>query len=160
MALQEKNKTSWDEYFMHLAEETSTRSKDQFTKVGCCIVKDKRVLSLGYNGPPRNFPDDTVPNGRDTNLPLREQKNSYMCHAELNAILNYLGNLSDLKNSSVYVTVSPCHECAKAMAQIGVKSIIYKTRYHREDFCEMSKIITDACNIDCNSLDDILKDLE
>ena len=80
---------SWDEYFMHLAEESALRSKDPNTKVGACIVKDNRVLSLGYNGAPRGFDDDLVPLGRGSNLPLAQRKNTFMCHAELNSILNY-----------------------------------------------------------------------
>ena len=141
------NRLSWDEYFMKLAEESAMRSKDPSTKVGACIVKDNRVLSLGYNGAPMLFDDDLVPMGRDSSLPLKDQKNAYMCHAELNAILNYRGSLSELKNSYIYVTVFPCHECAKALAQLQIKEIIYKEEYHKKDIVDVSKFILTKCGI-------------
>lgn len=138
---------SWDEYFMHLAEETALRSKDPNTKVGACFVKDKRVLSLGYNGAPRNFPDNLVPSSSDSSLPLKHNKNTYMVHAELNAILNFRGNLSELEGSTLYVTVSPCYECAKMLSQLKVKEIIFKCEYHRNEHIQISKFIFDTCGI-------------
>lgn len=148
------SRPTWDEYFMHLAEESASRSKDPNTKVGACVVKDLTVLSLGYNGAPRLFPDKLVPLGRDSTLPLRLQKNTFMCHAELNAILNYKGNLSEFANSTIYVTVFPCHECAKALAQIGVKEIVYKDEYHRKEIFETAKYILDTCGINYRKLED------
>lgn len=142
---------SWDSYFMHLAEESATRSKDPSTKVGACIVKDKRVLSLGYNGAPRKFPDELVPftNSND----LMSSKNAYMCHAELNAILNYRGSLSELENSSIYCTLTPCHECMKALIQIGVKKIVYKNTYHNSSTVELSRYMADKCGIEMRGLE-------
>ena len=139
---------SWDDYFMHLAEESSLRSKDPSTKVGACLVKDKRVLSLGYNGAPRSFPDDLVPQTSYENDNILNQKNTFMCHAELNAILNYRGSLSELEGSTLYVTIYPCHECAKALAQIGIKEIIYKDIYHRTNMYNASKYILSKCGIE------------
>jgi len=143
---------SWDEYFMHLAEESALRSKDPNTKVGACIVKDNRVLSLGYNGAPRGFDDDLVPLGRGSNLPLAQQKNTFMCHAELNAILNYRGSLSDFEGASIYITLSPCHDCAKAIAQLKIKEVIYKEEYHKKEIVDISKFIFKQCKINYRQL--------
>ena len=145
------NHESWDTYFMHLAEESARRSKDPNTKVGACIVKDKRVLSLGYNGAPRLFPDEIVPRSSDSKS-LLSNKNAYMCHAELNAILNYRGSLSDLEQATIYCTVSPCHECMKALAQVGIGEVVYKEIYHRDDIVEVSNLIARKCNIKLRSI--------
>jgi len=142
-----ENRTSWEDYFMHLAEESALRSKDPHTKVGACIVKDKRILSLGYNGAPRNFPDEKVP--KDNSDILYESKNAYMCHAELNAILNYRGSLSELEGATVYVTHSPCHDCMKALVQLGIKEVVYKTLFHTSDSTKVSMYIAKQCGVIC-----------
>lgn len=149
---------SWDEYFMSLAEESALRSKDPSTKVGACIVKDKRIMSLGYNGAPRLFPDELVPTEQNEMDNILHQKNTFMCHAELNAILNYRGSLSELEGSSIYVTIFPCHECAKALAQLGIKEIIYKEDYHRTKILSASKYILEKCGIQFRRLEYDYKD--
>lgn len=118
---------SWDEYFMGIAILSSKRSKDPSTKVGACIVSsDKKVLSLGYNGMPVGVDDNLIPWGREGEE--LETKYPYVCHAELNAILNSNHNL---KGSKVYVTLFPCNECAKAIIQAGIKEVIYLSdKYH------------------------------
>ena len=149
-----KERCSWDEYFMHLAEESAERSKDPSTKVGACLVKNKRVLSLGYNGAPRRFPDSEVPATSYEMDNIIHQKNTFMVHAELNAILNYGGNLGDLEGASIYVTIFPCHECAKILAQLGIKEIIYRNDYHRAKILFASKYILDKCGIPFRKLGD------
>lgn len=129
--------TKRDIYFMDLAELTAKRSKDPRTKVGACISNNKKVLSLGWNGGPRNIDDDLIPyDCNDKSKPLREQKYPYIVHAEINAILNYSGPLSDLEGSSVYVNVFPCVECAKNLIQVGVKEIYYKKDYVDSDMAK------------------------
>lgn len=124
---------SWEEYFMSIALLSSMRSKDNNTKVGACIVSDEhKVLSLGYNGMPIGVDDKEIPwaGGKD-NLPFLETKYPYVCHAELNAILNSNHNL---KGSTVYVTLFPCNECTKAIIQSGIKKIVYLSdKYHNTD---------------------------
>ena len=112
----------WDEYFMGIALLSAGRSKDPNTSVGACIVsQDNRILSVGYNGMPRGCSDDEYPWERvGENL---ETKYFYVCHAELNAILNYTG--SDIKGAKVYTTLFPCNECTKALIQSGVSEVIY-----------------------------------
>ena len=139
----------WHEYFMKIAENTAELSRDPRTKVGAVLVKDKKILSTGYNGPPRNFYDGLVPfNNFNYDSELSEQKNSYMIHAEVNAILNYEGFLPNLKDSTLYVTVSPCHECAKFLSQVGIKKIIYLEDYHKSDTCNFAKQILKVCGVE------------
>lgn len=99
---------SWDEYFMGIAMLSAMRSKDPNSQVGACIVRDNKILSLGYNGMPIGCDDDIMPWGREGNE--LETKYMYVCHSELNAILN-AGK--DLHGSTMYVTLFPCNECAK-----------------------------------------------
>ena len=113
---------SWDEYFMGIALLSAKRSKDPNTGVGACIVdKDNRILSLGYNGMPFGCSDDEYPWAREGE-PL-DTKYLYVCHAELNAILNYNGG--SLRGARVYVTLFPYNECTKAIIQKGISEIIY-----------------------------------
>ncbi len=114
---------SWDEYFMGVALLSSMRSKDPNTQVGCCIVSpDNRILSMGYNGFPSGCSDDDFPWEREGEDPL-EVKYFYSTHSELNAILNYKG--TSLTGATMYVTLFPCNECAKAIIQCGITEVIY-----------------------------------
>ena len=123
--MKRENYLSWDEYFMAITELSAMRSKDPSTQVGACIVSDdNRILSIGYNGAPNGFNDDEFPWGRDgENL---NTKYPYVCHAEMNAILNYRGSRKDLEGSKIYVDLFPCNECAKMIIQSGIKEVIYK----------------------------------
>ena len=113
---------SWDEYFMGVAMLSGMRSKDPNTKVGACIVSDDhKILSMGYNGFPKGCSDDEFPWCREGD-PL-ENKYFYTTHSELNAILNYRGG--SLEGATLYVSLFPCNECAKAIIQAGIKEIIY-----------------------------------
>lgn len=137
----------WPKYFMTVAEESSKLSKDNHTKVGAVIVNNKRIKSTGYNGAPQSFPDELVPENNDGET-LIEKKNTYMCHAELNAILNYDGQISDLNGSDLYVTVSPCSRCACMIAQVGIKRVIYKEKYHRSEETTAAEYILNKCGVE------------
>lgn len=114
---------SWDEYFMGISLLSCCRSKDPNTQVGACIVNsENRIMSVGYNGFPKGCSDDEYPwerSGDDQN----ETKYPFVCHAELNAILNAGGN--SLKGCKIYVALFPCNECAKAIIQSGINEVIY-----------------------------------
>lgn len=141
-------------YYMSLAKTAAGQSKDPTTKVGSCIVKDGKVLSLGWNGPPRAIDDSLVPfDCRDTTKPLKEQKYPYIVHAEMNAVLNYGGSLLDLVDSTLYVTVSPCHDCAKMLCQLKIKEVVYLDEYQRTDMWEMSKYLFDCCGVKYRKLE-------
>ena len=117
-----KDYISWDEYFMGIAILSGKRSKDPSTQVGACIVdKDNRILSIGYNGLPRGLSDDEI--SWKTEGDISEIRDPYMCHAELNAILNFRG--TTLEGSTIYVDLFPCYECTKAIIQSGIKQIVY-----------------------------------
>ena len=112
----------WDDYFMGVSLLAADRSKDPSTQVGACIVSDdNRILSTGYNGFPQGCSDDDFPWNRDERL--GETKYNFVVHAELNAILNAGGK--SLVGSRIFVSLFPCHECAKAIIQSGVKEVVY-----------------------------------
>lgn len=113
---------SWDEYFMGVAQLAGMRSKDPNSQVGACIVsQDNKILSIGYNGFPNGCSDEEFPWAREGND--LETKYFYVTHGELNAILNYRGG--SLEGSKLYVTMFPCNECAKAIIQAGIRTLVY-----------------------------------
>ncbi len=136
---------SWDEYFMGVALLSGMRSKDPNSQVGACIVSpDNKILSMGYNGFPTGCSDDDFPWAREGE-PL-ENKYFYVTHAELNAILNYRGG--SLEGARLYVTLFPCNECAKAIIQSGIKSIVYDSdKYAALPSIIASKRMLDAAGV-------------
>lgn len=113
----------WDEYFMGIALLSAERSKDPNTSVGACIVsQDNKILSVGYNGMPRGCSDNEYPWTREADTDL-DTKYLYVCHAELNAILNYTG--TNMLHAKIYTTLFPCNECTKALIQAGISEVIY-----------------------------------
>lgn len=128
---------SWDEYFMGIALLSSMRSKDPSTQVGACIVNsENRILSMGYNGMPRCCSDDEFPWDKNEN-PL-DSKYLYVCHAELNAILNCASG--NVRGCTVYTTLFPCNECAKAIIQSGIAEVVYMSdKYSDSDSVLASK---------------------
>uniref|UniRef100_A0A0X3Q9A8 dCMP deaminase n=1 Tax=Schistocephalus solidus TaxID=70667 RepID=A0A0X3Q9A8_SCHSO len=114
---------SWDEYFMSLAFLSAMRSKDPITQVGVCIINsEKKIVAVGYNGMPVGLSDDEMPWTKGLDDPL-QNKHLYVCHAELNAVLNK--NSADVKNCTLYSTLFPCNECAKVIIQCGIKEVVY-----------------------------------
>ena len=141
----EKKITERDKYFISLAELTASRSKDPHTTVGACIANNKKVLSLGWNGGPRNIDDKLIPyDCNDKTKPLKEQKYPYIVHAEINSILNYGGPISDLEGASLYVNVFPCVDCAKNIIQVGIKEVYYERDYTDSD---MAKFLFDLAGV-------------
>lgn len=136
---------SWDEYFMGVAKLSGMRSKDPNTQVGACIVSDDhKILSMGYNGFPKGCSDDEFPWAREGD-PL-ENKYFYTTHSELNAILNYRGG--SLEGSTLYVSLFPCNECAKAIIQAGIKTIIYdEDKYKNTPGVIASKRMLDSAGV-------------
>ncbi|XP_022595740.1 deoxycytidylate deaminase-like [Seriola dumerili] len=117
-----------EDYFMAVAGLSAQRSKDPSTQVGACIVnQENKIVGIGYNG---------MPNGCDGKLPWArvaddrlETKYPYVCHAELNAIMNK--NSADVKGCTMYVALFPCNECAKLIIQAGFKEVVYLSdKYH------------------------------
>ena len=134
---------NWDEYFIGVAKLSARRSKDPNTQVGACIVsEDNKILSMGYNGFPRGCSDEDFPWGTDP----YNAKYLYSTHSELNAILNYRGG--SLEGSKIYVTLFPCNECAKAIIQAGIKTIIYEEdKYASSPSVRASKRMLNAAGV-------------
>ncbi|XP_050733934.1 uncharacterized protein LOC127007248 isoform X1 [Eriocheir sinensis] len=128
----EKKRTDylpWDDYFMAVAFLSGMRSKDPCTQVGACIVNaDKKIVGVGYNGMPNGCSDDELPWGKKASDPL-DNKYMYVCHAEMNAIMN--NNSPNLADCSIYVALFPCNECAKLIIQAGIKKVLYFSDKHR-----------------------------
>ena len=137
------NYISWDEYFMGVALLAAQRSKDPNTQVGACIVsQDNIILSTGYNGLPNGCSDDEFPWERQG----EETKYPYVVHAELNAILNYRGG--SLEGAKLYVSLFPCNECAKAIIQAGIKTVVYDCdKYEHTPSVIASKRMLDAAGV-------------
>ncbi|MBK8611045.1 MAG: dCMP deaminase family protein [Chitinophagaceae bacterium] len=135
---------SWDEYFMGVALLSALRSKDPSTQVGACIVNDKnKIVGAGYNGLPRGCDDDEFPWSKQGEF--LDTKYPYVCHAELNAILNNIG--MDLKGCKIYTALFPCNECTKAIIQAGITEVIYLSdKYQGSQTAIASKLMLDkAC---------------
>ncbi len=141
---------SWDEYFMGVAALSAKRSKDPNTQVGACIVNGvNKIMTVGYNGFPLGCDDDVFPWER-TGGEL-ETKYPYVCHAELNAILNSKG--ADLGGCRIYVTLFPCNECAKAIIQSGIKEVVYISDKYADSISTIaSKKMFDAAGVKLRKL--------
>lgn len=136
---------NWDEYFMGVAYLSGMRSKDPNTQVGACIVSDdNKILSMGYNGFPCGCSDDDFPWEREGDT--LETKYPFVTHSELNAILNYRGG--SLEGTKLYVSLFPCNECAKAIIQAGIRTVVYDSdKYAGTDSNIAAKKMFDAAGV-------------
>ena len=140
---------SWNEYFMGLAHLSALRSKDPNTQVGACIVdQDKKVVSIGYNGMPRGCNDEDFPWEREGGF--LDTKYAYVVHAELNAILN---SPRPVTGCTLYVSLFPCNECAKAIIQSGIRKIVYESdKYDGADNNVASKKMLKEAGVELQQL--------
>lgn len=136
---------SWDEYFMGVALLSAKRSKDPNTQVGACIVNEKnKIVGAGYNGLPIGCDDNEFPWSKEGDF--LDTKYPYVCHAELNAILNNIG--MDLKGCKIYTALFPCNECTKAIIQAGIKEVVYLSdKYDGTDPSKASKLMLEKAGI-------------
>jgi dCMP deaminase len=141
-----KDYLEWEEYFMGIAFLAAQRSKDPATQVGACIVDDdKKIVAIGYNGLPISCSDDTFPWSKNSDDPLKN-KYMYVCHAEVNAILNK--NSIDVKGCTLYVALFPCNECSKIIIQSRIKEVVFCSDKHAEKpHTVASKRLLDAAGI-------------
>jgi len=135
------NYLSWDEYFMSVALLSAQRSKDPSTQVGACVANaDNKIVGVGYNGFPWGCSDDALPWAREGKY--LDTKYPFVCHAELNAVLN--STAPDLKGCKIYVGLFPCNECTKVIIQAGIEEIIYLSdKYADSDSVRASKLMLD-----------------
>ncbi|MGE5521773.1 MAG: deoxycytidylate deaminase [Candidatus Dadabacteria bacterium] len=136
---------SWDEYFMGVALLSGRRSKDPNTQVGACIVNPQnKIVGAGYNGLPLGCSDENFPWEKTGGF--LETKYPYVCHAELNAILNNIG--MDLTGCRIYTALFPCNECSKAIIQSGIREVIYLSdKYDGSDVSIASKKMLDTSGV-------------
>ena len=141
---------SWDEYFMGVALLSAHRSKDPNTQVGACIVNDKnKIVGAGYNGMPMGCDDDDFPWEKEG--AFLQTKYPYICHAELNAILNNIG--MDLKGCKIYTALFPCNECTKAIIQSGITEVIYLSdKYENTDAAKASRLMLNKAGVLCRKV--------
>lgn len=130
---------------MGVALLSAKRSKDPSTQVGACIVSEKnKIVGAGYNGLPMGCDDDDFPWEKQGEF--LDTKYPYICHAELNAILNNIG--MDLKGCKIYTALFPCNECSKAIIQSGIVEVIYLSdKYEGTDIFKASKIMLDKAAV-------------
>ena len=143
---------SKENYYLDIAETVLERATCLRRVYGAIIVKNDEIISTGYNGAPRgraNCVDMGYCSREAMNVPRGERYE--LCrsvHAEANAVLNYRGSLKDLEGSTVYVTLFPCHDCAKILAQVGVGEVVYlDNKYADTDDGRISRRILDSCGI-------------
>jgi dCMP deaminase len=148
--LKRQDYISWDEYFMGVALLSAQRSKDPNTQVGACIVgKDNKIIGVGYNGFPTGCSDDDLPWDRDGSF--LNTKYPYICHAELNAILNSISR--NLKGATIYVALFPCNECAKAIIQAGITEVVYLAdKYENTDAVKAARIMFEQAGVKCRKI--------
>jgi len=140
-----KDYLTWDEYFMGVALLSGRRSKDPNTQVGACIVNtQQKIVGAGYNGLPIGCSDEDFPWEKQGDF--LNTKYPYVCHAELNAILNNIG--MNLSGCRIYTALFPCNECAKAIIQSGIKEVIFLSdKYDGTDVSIASKKMLDTAGI-------------
>merc|ERR1712232_1122010 len=119
---------------------------DPSTQVGACIVdKENKIVGIGYNGFPLGCSDDQLPWARKADCEL-DTKYPYVCHAEMNAILNK--NASSLHGCRIYVALFPCNECAKLIIQSGINEVVYKSdKYKHTTSMQASRRLFGMANV-------------
>ncbi len=149
---------SWDEYFMGVALLSGRRSKDPHTQVGACIVNNQnKIVGAGYNGLPIGCSDEDFP--WEKQREFLNTKYPYVCHAELNAILNNIG--MDLSGCRIYTALFPCNECSKAIIQSGIKEVIYLSdKYDGTDVSLASKRMLDTAGVSYRKVEVKRKNIE
>lgn len=126
-----------DKRYLRMAEIWAENSYCERRKVGALIVKDKSIISDGYNGTPSGF--ENVCEDEDG---LTKQ---YVLHAEANAITKVASSTNDCTGSTLYVTASPCIECAKLIIQAGIKRVVYGDIYRLRDGIDLLERAGIAC---------------
>lgn len=129
-----KERVSWETYFMNIAKEVSTRSTCDRKHVGAVIVRDRTLLSTGYNGSIKG-----LPHCNDAGCEMVDGHCIRTSHAEANAIVQAAKNGVKIDDSEIYVTASPCYNCFKLIANSGIKVIFYNELYRDEQIKDRAK---------------------
>jgi len=129
-------RANWEEYFMNIAKEVATRSTCDRKHIGALIVRDKTILSTGYNGSIRG-----MPHCDEAGHMMENDHCVATIHAEANAILQSAKNGIMIDKAEVYITASPCWPCFKMLANAGIKKIYYGEFYRDERIFDVAKKI-------------------
>ena len=129
-----RQRISWKNYFMNIAREVATRSTCSRKHVGAVIVRDKTILSTGYNGSIKG-----LPHCDDAGCEMVDGHCVRTSHAEANAIVQAAKNGVGIDQSKIYVTASPCYDCFKLIANAGIKTIYYEEFYRDQRIIDRSK---------------------
>lgn len=142
---------------MGIALLSGCRSKDPGTQVGACIVNQQhKIVGTGYNGLPIGCNDDEFPWDKQGNF--LDTKYPYVCHAELNAILNNIG--MNLQGCTIYTALFPCNECAKAIIQAGITEVVYLSdKYNGQDSAIASRRMLETSGVACRKVITSLEEL-
>ena len=132
--MENKDRLSWEEYFMNIATEVSSRSTCDRKHVGAVIVREKTILSTGYNGSIKG-----LPHCDNSGHEMVDGHCVRTTHAEANSIVQAAKNGVSINNSEIFVTASPCYNCFKLIANSGIKKIYYKELYRDERILERAK---------------------
>jgi dCMP deaminase len=130
---------SWDSYFMDIAKLVATRATCPRRQVGALIVRDKQIVSTGYNGAPRGLPH-CPPGGPENDWPLGCMRAGHCIrslHAEQNALLQAAKIGVACEGATMYVTDQPCNSCAKMIINAGIERVIYEGDYPDEFSLEL-----------------------
>ncbi len=137
-----EERISWDRYFMMIAEDVSTRATCIRRRVGAVIVKNKRILSTGYNGPPSGISHCDSEKCLRTKFNVPSGERHELCrglHAEQNAIIQAAQYGVSISDAQIYVTHQPCSICTKMLINSGIKKFTYRSPYDDELAAEMVK---------------------
>ena len=137
----------FDSKYIKMAEIWATNSYARRNKVGALLVKDGQIISDGYNGTPKGFDNNCEIEKRTWDLDSEGEYSEYVhletkpevLHAEANAITKVAKSNYSSEGSTLYVTLSPCFECAKLIIQSGIKRVVYKEAYRKTDGLDLLK---------------------
>tara|TARA_B100000780_G_scaffold82757_1_gene56544 strand:- start:684 stop:1118 length:435 start_codon:yes stop_codon:yes gene_type:complete len=137
-----KKQRRYDNAYMRMADEWAKLSHCTRKNVGALIVKDRMIISDGYNGTPSGFPNVCENSEGDTHW--------YVLHAEANAITKLARSLNSAQGATLYITLSPCRDCAKLILQSGISRVVYKHEYKDTsgiEFLDKSLIKTELLDV-------------
>ena len=149
MTQEQTKRPDWDEYFMDIAHVVSTRGNCCRRKVAALIVRDRQIISTGYNGTPRGI-DNCFEGGCPrcaSDAPSGSSLGECICaHAEENAIVQAAYHGISVRDGVLYCTLSPCLMCTKMLINAGIKEIVYETEYH---FSEQARGLFKMAGVAC-----------
>jgi dCMP deaminase len=133
----------YDKAYLRLAKEWGQLSHCKRKQVGAIIVRDRMIISDGFNGTPTGFDNCCEDETGETNW--------YVLHAEANAILKVARSTQSCENATLYITLSPCNECSKLIHQSGIKRVVFQTQYRDCSGIEFLK----KAGVEINHIEDL-----